>query len=157
MPFHRQESLAAHLEMEMVRGAGSALWAVVEDCHVGECLGETEHVGEASGNPLRHVVHGRYGKVLGENGEWVDQYLVAAAVAALEGHGLLPAMEAASVRARVETARAGLYWTLTGIPPMVISLVFTSRRSLYLRAASGHPASCLSISPCIVSVSRPGY
>ena len=85
MPFHRQESLAAHLEMEVVRGAGSALRAVVEDRHVWECLSEAEHVGKAARYPLRHMVHGRYGKVLGENGEWVDQYLVAAAVAALEG------------------------------------------------------------------------
>ena len=86
--------------MEVVGGTGSALRSVVKDCHVGECIGEAEHVGKAARYPLRHMVHGRYGKVLGENGEWVDQYLVVAAVAALEGQGLLllrtvfPAQEA---------------------------------------------------------------
>ena len=95
-----QEPPAAHLEMEMVGGAGSALRAVVEDYHVGEGLSQAQHVGEAAGYALGRVLHGRDGVVLGENGEGVDQHLVAAAVAALEGQGLLlrrtvvPAQEA---------------------------------------------------------------
>ena len=95
-----QEPPAAHLEMEMVGGAGSALRAVVEDHHVGEGLSQAQHVGKADGYALGRVLHGRDGVVLGENGEGVDQHLVAAAVTALEGQGLLlrrtvvPAQEA---------------------------------------------------------------
>ena len=95
-----QEPPAAHLEMEMVGGAGSALRAVVEDHHVGEDLGQAQHVWEAAGYALGRVLHGRDGVVFGENGKGIDQHLVAAAVTALEGQGLLlrrtvvPAQEA---------------------------------------------------------------
>ena len=95
-----QEPPAAHLEMEMVGGAGSALRAVVEDHHVWEGLSQAQHVGEAAGYALGRMLHGRDGVVFGENGEGIDQHLVAAAVAAFEGQGLLmrrtvvPAQEA---------------------------------------------------------------
>ena len=84
-----QESPAAHLEMKMIGGAGSALRAVVEDHHVGEGLSQAQHVWEAAGYALGRVFHGRDGVVLGENGKGVDQHLVTAAVTALEGQGLL--------------------------------------------------------------------
>ena len=100
MCFNGQEPPAAHLEMKMVGGTGSALWTVVEDHHAGEGLSQAQHVGEAAGYALWRVLHGRDGVVLGENGEGVDQHLVAAAVTAFEGQGLLlrrtvvPAQEA---------------------------------------------------------------
>ena len=95
-----QEPPAAHLEMEMVGGAGSALRTVVEDHHVWEGLSYAQHVWEAAGYALGRVLHGRDGVVFGENREGIDKYIVASAVAALEGQGLLlrrtvlPAQEA---------------------------------------------------------------
>lgn len=112
---------------------------------------------------LWRVLDGRDGVVLRKNGKGVDQYLVAVAVTALEGQGLLlrrtvlPAQEAGPglYGCRIGPGQGGycpgrveLY--PDGIPSMTVCLVCISCRSRYLCAASGHAASCLYIRLCIV-------